>query len=145
MHLERAQVLIETDVTKPIPEAIMVEFKGQKLKIKVTHENHPDFCSKIWHMEGSCYLKNPLSRNIEFKKVAPTRFNHEGQSKTSKSYDIVEQYVYQDWPKWITPEKISLVKDIVNHVKERLITKNNFSTLVELEGFEAYGDTRNSI
>lgn len=34
-RLERARVLVEVEVTKVIPEAILIEFKGQNLKIKV--------------------------------------------------------------------------------------------------------------
>lgn len=64
-RMERAKVLVEVEVIKTIPESIMVQFKGQDWRIKVSHENLPffcTFCSKLGHVESSYFNKNPSSK-----------------------------------------------------------------------------------
>lgn len=51
-RLEKARILVEIGVTKPIPEAIVISVQGQKMKLPIKVENVPFYCthcSKVGH------------------------------------------------------------------------------------------------
>lgn len=64
-RLDKARVLVELDVSTPLPQVIWIEIKGQKLKIPVKAENLPAYsthCSKLGHLSDCCFAKYPNLR-----------------------------------------------------------------------------------